>query len=91
MSTRAILFFLSLPLGLLSLSACGGSSAEPGRGGDRPQLAFVTNCVAEFWTVATHGESPFQAGAHPISGLDDQLARGGQINRQIKQARQVCW
>jgi ribose transport system substrate-binding protein len=36
------------------VAACGGDGgAAPGAA--RPQLAFVTNCVAEFWTVATFG------------------------------------
>lgn len=45
-----------LALGLLT--ACGGGSGEnpPGFVADqKPRFAFVTNCVAEFWTVATHG------------------------------------
>lgn len=45
------------------LAACGGSGGEnahpgggaPGGAAARPRFAFVTNCVAEFWTVATHG------------------------------------
>ena len=44
-----------------SVAAACGSDGDGGGGGAaagaaaRPQLAFVTNCVAEFWTVATFG------------------------------------
>lgn len=43
------------------LCACGGPAAPAGAGpggaapAGKPQLAFVTNCVAEFWTIATFG------------------------------------
>lgn len=33
----------------------GGCGRADGGAETRPRLAFVTNCVAEFWTVATHG------------------------------------
>lgn len=45
----------------LLLGACGGDPAAPAAGGGgaampvAPKLAFVTNCVAEFWTIATFG------------------------------------
>ena len=42
-----------LAAAVLLLAAC---TEAPGAGaGARPQLAFVTNCVAEFWTVGTFG------------------------------------
>jgi ribose transport system substrate-binding protein len=50
---------LLLPLLSTLLAACGGSEAAgtpPAlAAGERPKLAFVTNCVAEFWTIATFG------------------------------------
>lgn len=38
-------------LALSCLVACGGRSTAPAR----PQLAFVTNCVCAFWTIASRG------------------------------------
>jgi len=46
----------------LAFVACGGKPD----GATRPQVAFVTNCVAGFWTVATHG---VEAGAKE-AGVD---------------------
>lgn len=40
---------------LFALAACGHPDSKTGAAVARPQLAFVTNCVAEFWTVATFG------------------------------------
>lgn len=51
-----------LPLVLLSLLAACGSKPEPtptpaggAAAAAKPKLAFVTNCVAEFWTIGKHG------------------------------------
>jgi ribose transport system substrate-binding protein len=41
LSAAAVLFF-----------SAGAIAQEPAT---RPKLAFVTNCVAEFWTIAAHG------------------------------------
>lgn len=52
---------LALLLSLSLLAACGSSNpapvapSSPAGPQAKPQLAFVTNCVAEFWTVATFG------------------------------------
>lgn len=83
----------------LVATACGGGGASPGatpaekQTAARPQLAFVTNCVAEFWTVATFGveaaKQEFDVDAlvrMPANGtaeeqkrlLEDLLARGVQ-------------
>ncbi len=53
---------LVLAVSLSLLAACSGdpapgtagAAADPAAAG-RPKLAFVTNCVAEFWTIATFG------------------------------------
>jgi ribose transport system substrate-binding protein len=63
---RIAILLLSCCVGVL-VAACGGEpsgAATPGR----PRLAFVTNCVAEFWTVATFGveASKQQFGIDPI-------------------------
>lgn len=75
-------------------AACwlAGCSREPGSADDgRPRLAFVTNCVAEFWTIGRHGveagarEFDVEATVHmPPNGtaeeqkriLEDLLSRG---------------
>lgn len=38
---------------LAQLAACNNSAANTGDG--TPRLAFVTNCVAGFWTIGEHG------------------------------------
>lgn len=81
------------------LAACGGGEATGPAGGAAPaagkpaKLAFVTNCVAEFWTIATFGVAAAkqQNGAEvsiqmPPNGtaeeqtriLEDALSRGVQ-------------
>jgi len=84
-----------LVLVLSFLAACGGPAAPPAAGGApaRPKLAFVTNCVAEFWTIATFGveaarqEGQLDATVHmPPNGtaeeqkryLEDLLSKGVQ-------------
>jgi ribose transport system substrate-binding protein len=49
------LAFALLPVLLAAAGCGGGESASAAQPGGRPQLAFVTNCVASFWTVATFG------------------------------------
>jgi len=78
------------------LAACGGGDqpAGPGAGAPaKPKVAFVTNCVAEFWTLAEHGvraaqqEFDVDVSVHmPAAGtaeeqtriLDDVMAKGVQ-------------
>ncbi|MEC7584424.1 MAG: substrate-binding domain-containing protein [Planctomycetota bacterium] len=92
-------WFVLSPLALLSLVACGGQTGGDASAvswpelapGSKPQLAFVTNCVAEFWTVATFGveqareEFDVDVSVHmPADGtpeqqkkiLEDLLAKG---------------
>ncbi len=56
---RIATILLSLPL--LALGGCGGG----GGGGEapKPKIAFVSNCVAEFWTIAAHGVEAARAGS----------------------------
>lgn len=93
-----MLRFLMLVV-LAVLAACGGKAGDPsggaagGQAANKPNLAFVTNCVAEFWTVATFGveaaKREFDVDAlvrMPANGtaeeqkriLEDLLARGVQ-------------
>jgi ribose transport system substrate-binding protein len=48
---------LSLLLSLGLAAGCSGADEQVGAVAPsaRPKLAFVTNCVAEFWTIAAHG------------------------------------
>lgn len=48
---------LILALGLLAACGDGGAGKAPAAtaAATKPQFAFVTNCVAEFWTVSTFG------------------------------------
>jgi uncharacterized protein YgiB involved in biofilm formation len=48
---------LSLAVGAAAALACSSSlaTAQDAAAAKRPRLAFVTNCVAEFWTVGTFG------------------------------------
>ena len=46
---------------LLSLAACGGEAKGPAAAA-APKIAFVSNCVAEFWTIAAHGVDAARAG-----------------------------
>ncbi|MBK8097689.1 MAG: substrate-binding domain-containing protein [Planctomycetes bacterium] len=69
-----------LPLFLL-LAGCGGDKPAAGAGA-APKLAFVTNCVAGFWTVAQAGVEAAKAstGAEvsvqmPADGLAEQQTR----------------
>lgn len=74
-----------------ALSGCGGDGGASGE--QPPKLAFVTNCVAEFWTIGEHGvraaaaECGAEATVHmPANGtaeeqkriLEDLLAKGVQ-------------
>jgi ribose transport system substrate-binding protein len=87
--------FPLLALTLVALAGCSGKDAAQAAGGTgaHAQLAFVTNCVAEFWTIATFGveAAKKQNGASvtvsmPPNGtaeeqkriLEDALARGVQ-------------
>lgn len=46
----------SLVVSCLVFAAFATCSKEPAAGGEaKPKVAFVTNCVAEFWTLAQHG------------------------------------
>ena len=76
------------------LAACGGGDQPAGSGAGapaKPKVAFVTNCVAEFWTLAEHGvraaqqEFDVDVSVHmPAAGtaeeqtriLDDVMAKG---------------
>jgi ribose transport system substrate-binding protein len=49
-------------LALFPLVACGGGGAAPA-GAAAPRIAFVSNCVAEFWTIAAHGVDAARAGS----------------------------
>lgn len=55
---RIATILLSLPL--LALGGCGGGSNGEAQ---RPKIAFVSNCVAEFWTIAAHGVEAARAGS----------------------------
>ena len=81
--------FLLLLLCPLALAACGGTSDAPEQAA-KPQLAFITNGVGAFWTIASKGvevaAKEFNADAEvqmPGEGVADQkrivqamLARG---------------
>jgi ribose transport system substrate-binding protein len=46
----------SLAVAALALFAsCSGKADASGAGAESPKLAFVTNCVADFWTIARAG------------------------------------
>jgi len=52
MKTALVISFLCAALGV----ACATAAQEgPAPATKKPKLAFVTNCVAEFWTIATFG------------------------------------
>jgi len=70
----------ALLFAVLSLAIATGCSKSGGRGeGDRPHVAFVTNGIAEFWTIANAGvraaakefdvEAEFKT---PANGIADQ-------------------
>lgn len=78
-----------LAASLATLAGCGGGETGP----KKPKLAFVTNCVAEFWTIGAHGvqaaadECGAEVSVHmPASGeaaeqkrlLEDLLSKGVQ-------------
>jgi len=84
---------LSSVLGLCLVSCGGDDPASGGAAPARPRVAFVTNCVAEFWTLAEHGvkaaekEFDVDVSVHmPAAGtaeeqtriLDDVMAKGVQ-------------
>ncbi len=75
---KRFLLVLAAPL---SFAACGGADGGAAASG-KPRLAFVTNCVAEFWTVGTFGveaaEQQFDVDAvvhMPPTGTADEQKR----------------
>ena len=60
-----------LLLAALALSACGGDAPQPAA---KPQLAFVTNGVGPFWTIAAKG---VEAGARDF-GADTEVQMPGE-------------
>lgn len=54
MFKRLLVASISL-LTLFNLNGCGDSGGGGAASSDKPSVAFVTNCVADFWTIAKVG------------------------------------
>ncbi len=69
-----------------ALSSCGGDPSAATQQGapsqQKPKMAFVSNCVAEFWTIAEHGVNA----ARDASGADVsvQMPANGTAEEQIR-------
>lgn len=73
----------SLVVCFLAFAAFVACSKAPEGGGEaKPKVAFVTNCVAEFWTLAQHGVRAAEAASGTEVAV--QMPTNGTAEEQIR-------
>ncbi len=81
-----LLLVPSLLASVLAFSSCGGDATVATQQGapsqQKPKIAFVSNCVAEFWTIAAHGVDAARAGSG--SDVSVQMPTNGTAEEQIR-------